>query len=106
MPGPAITNSKSTEDAQANLRSEIAAIRKDLQSLRHDVGGASHALLDTARSGASDVAQTAAEAARAARDRGVAATRSVENKISEQPLASVGIALGVGVLLGALMRRK
>ena len=107
MPGPTIANtSKSTEDANANLRSEIAAIRKDLQTLRHDVGGASSALLDSARSGASDVAQSAADAARAVRDRSVEATRSVENKISEQPLASVGIALGVGVLVGALLRRK
>lgn len=85
-------------DDMVQLKHDIAQLKNDLRSLGRDLG-------DAARSGravAQDKIKEAVHAATAAGEKGL---ENVEESIKKHPLASVGIALGAGVVLGLLISR-
>ncbi|MCE9590051.1 MAG: DUF883 C-terminal domain-containing protein [Planctomycetes bacterium] len=74
---------------------DIDKIKHDIGKLRDDFSG----LLNTAaKAGKHSVAQ--------AKELGGEAVEAVQEKISERPITSVLIALGVGALIGALVSRR
>jgi ElaB/YqjD/DUF883 family membrane-anchored ribosome-binding protein len=89
-------NAKSPEQV---LREDINQLREDLGQLRSDVSSLAGDLLGAAKDGMSDAVDTA-------KQRGKEVADNLEEQIVEHPLAAVGIALGVGLLLGALIRRS
>jgi len=105
--------------AQAKA-SETTGFREDLQGmgqtmseLKDDFSNLAHGAADAARSGAAELhlgARHAVEAAkgkaREAADAAGEATDSLRGVIARNPLASIGIAAGAGVLLGLLVLRS
>ena len=80
------------------LRQDVDALRDDLNRLRTDIGGITQQWVSRARDGMGGAVEYA-------QDQGSEALRSVQHQIEDHPLAAVGIALGVGVLLGAMLKR-
>lgn len=84
----------------------IDALAGEFKQLRTEFTRLASLLEQTARSAGAE----AANRARAAGDRVWAETQSgadqVAEKIKEQPLASAGIAFGVGILLGLIFGRR
>lgn len=88
-----------TEKIDPNLRDELSSLKSDLANIKNDLKG----IADTA-------VYRAREEARAARDRSrekvQASLGSFEEYVEEQPLTSVLVAFGVGLVLGKLMSFK
>lgn len=91
-------NRSSQADIEA-LKADLAALRNDLRSFVTHAGG-------VARSRAADVKEKVAEVAGEVGERGRAARDEVQTKIEDHPFMSVAIALGAGVLIGALIARR
>jgi ElaB/YqjD/DUF883 family membrane-anchored ribosome-binding protein len=84
--------------ADKPMNDDISQLRDDLAQLRKDVAILAEDLLGTAKSGAS-------AAAAAAKKRGAEVAEALEDQIQEHPLSAVGVAFGVGLLVGAILRR-
>ena len=86
------------EDLQA-LKADLGALRDDLRSFVAHASQAAQQRAGQVRNRVVDAAADVGEQGRAARDQ-------VQAKIEEHPLMAVGIALGAGVLIGALIARR
>lgn len=108
---------RSNTMTRPDLRGDVDAIKGDIVALQTDVTEALKHLVSVGKSEAVEVkdkleaelkdrldrlSQRADDLAR----RGKRAVQGVEGMIEEKPLQSVGIALGVGVLVGVLLSRK
>ncbi|MEO0871595.1 MAG: hypothetical protein AAFY19_06475 [Pseudomonadota bacterium] len=92
-----------TKDAKmdgelSELRADIAALRSDFAKLVDDAG-------TLARSKSDDLLEQGRDAASKAQAELNAQKSRVEDSVRDNPLAAIGIAFGVGVLLAALSRR-
>lgn len=90
----------------ADTESNVEALAGEFKQLRSEFARIAQLLEQTARSAGAE----AANRARAAGDYVWAETQStaddVAERIKEQPLASAGIAFGVGILLGLIFGRR
>ena len=86
------------EDLQA-LKTDLAMLRDDLRSF------VAHAA-EAAQSRTSGVRDRVKDAAAEVGARGRAARDEVQTQIEDHPFMAVGIALGAGLLLGALIARR
>lgn len=95
---------------------ELETLRGDLNTLRSDVRKLTEDLSRAAQTGAaaaSEEAQAELKRLRAdlddlyqrARSKGKASLESVEEQVERNPLASLAVAFGVGLLLGKLLDR-
>lgn len=91
------------------LEDQLAAARKDIENLARL---ASERLSDEVRNGrdkATDYVNMLSDEARAtfdkAREQGAYSRMMAEDKVRENPLAAVAIALGAGFVLASLLRR-
>lgn len=73
------------------LKDDIAALRSDFSKLLSDAGNVARAQTDRTLGGAGDQIRTQKNKA--------------ESVVREHPLAAIGIAFGVGVLMAAMSRR-
>jgi ElaB/YqjD/DUF883 family membrane-anchored ribosome-binding protein len=80
-------------------------LRDDIGRLRDEASNVARNAVGTARSSVMEVKDKVAGAVDTVRERGQAAADSLAEQIQDRPLTSVGIALGVGLVLGALLRR-
>jgi ElaB/YqjD/DUF883 family membrane-anchored ribosome-binding protein len=81
------------------IQDDISQLREDLAQLRQDVSSLAGDILGAAKEGAS-------AAVDGAKKRGMEMADSLEEQVLEHPLASIGIAFGVGLLVGAVIRRS
>lgn len=100
-----ITNTGKTRLDDSGLRDDFDALKADLAQLRNDIRGMSGHAVDAARTGVGAAKERVQHAAHAAADIAKDNVKSFEKKIEDHPLQSVAIALGVGVLIGSLLRR-
>jgi len=84
------------------LREDLDAVKQDLGKLRSDMKEITHDLADAAKAGVRQARGYVTDAASIAADRGKDAVKTVERQIEDNPMAAVGIAFGVGLLLGAI----
>lgn len=89
----------------SKMRDNIENLRGDLGRLRQDVGGTARDLAGVARTGVQEAGRYASEAVEVVRERGGEAVDSARETIRNNPLISVGIAFGAGVLISTLVRR-
>lgn len=102
-------NGATAESAKLRVNEDLGTLRKDIDSLREDVS----ALLKhsgkyadaTARQNIDKGIQAGKDAADKAAKSLKSASGAVEDRIRENPLAAVGIALGAGVMLSMLYRK-
>jgi ElaB/YqjD/DUF883 family membrane-anchored ribosome-binding protein len=100
-----------------DLRQDLDSIKGDIMALQDDLGialrdlvaagkGEAGAVKDKLESEVRDRLARLSEKADELAKQGRRAVDGVESIIEEKPLQSVGIALGVGVVLGALLARR
>lgn len=100
-----------------DLRGDLDSIKNDIAALQTDLTTALKDLVAAGKGEASDVKERLESEIRDRLDRlsakadmlarrGRRAVDSLEGHIEEKPLQSVGIALGVGVVIGAILSRR
>ncbi|MBI5443912.1 MAG: hypothetical protein HY900_22225 [Deltaproteobacteria bacterium] len=99
--------------AEHELEKEFEAVRADITKLRADLGGVTEALREMtkaraegAREGLSSLAGTVREEVRRGLERGRKSVETVEDRIEQQPVVSLLIAFGAGLLLGKVLDRS
>ncbi len=103
-------------DAAADLRRDVDALKDDFGMLKADLVAAMRDLVEAGKSQGTEARAKIEEAIQEKLDRlhdaadGVAArgrraAESAQRYVEEKPLQSLAIALGVGILLGAALRR-
>jgi|KBSSwiStaDraftv2_1062776.scaffolds.fasta_scaffold928704_3 ElaB/YqjD/DUF883 family membrane-anchored ribosome-binding protein len=102
--------------ASADLRRDIDALKDDISTLKVDLVAAMRDMVDAGKSEAGDAKERLESAVRDRLDklgdtakeaaaRGRRAVESAERYVEDNPLQSLAVAFGVGVLLGAVLRR-
>ena len=92
------TRDSGGKQANGDVQRDLEAIRRDLSELRNQLSSLAN---DTVTAG-----RDAANAGyRAARDRVDNVTQTVDEYVRDKPLVSLGIAVGLGAVLGAVLRR-
>lgn len=99
------TGGISAGELKHGVRQDVDQLRDDLGKLKKDVTGTARDLAGAARSGAREAGAYVSDAVEAAKERGGETMDSAREAIRENPFAATAIAFGVGVLLGALIRR-
>jgi ElaB/YqjD/DUF883 family membrane-anchored ribosome-binding protein len=110
------TPTSKTQDADNNDYASATDIEKQLQKLSSDIAALTKIVasfgtgkLDEAsqqaKTIADDISQRSAAAATDIKDRLATAESDLENQIRRYPLASVGIAAGLGFVVALLSRR-
>src|SRR4051812_34352401 len=95
------------------FRQDLQGLKQGMDVLKNDVGDLAHGAEEAARSGVAELRQGARQAVEAARGKvddaaqaaGEAAD-SLRGVIVRNPVASIGIAVGAGLLIGMLIRRS
>ncbi len=99
-----------TELAAADLAAQIEVLRDDLSSLTHSIAVLGKAKGDeaitAAKSTATDVRQKAVDSAETARLQAMELQSQANDFIKTQPATALGIAAGVGFLIGFIGSRK
>ena len=92
------------------VRSDIAQLKQDLRLLMDDMGAVAknraHRAKERVGEAMHEFKDRAGEAAQAAKEKGRVAAEKAEETITDHPFASVGIAFGVGLLLGAVLTSR
>lgn len=104
-------------NSKPDLRRDLDSIKADVVALQADLSAALKDLVSVSKSEAGEVkdrleSQLREKLSRLSdkaddlAQRGRRAVEGLEGAIEEKPLQSVGIALGVGLLIGVLLARK
>ena len=104
---------QSTTSDGTTFKQDVQGLGRGVSTLADDVNNLAHGAVDAARSGATELRHGARHAVAAAKDKldgakdaASEATESFKGVISRNPLASVGIAAGVGILFGLFVLRR
>lgn len=102
----------SNPNDRTEFKQDIDRLGQGVDTLQTDVKALAHGAADAARSGVAELRQGAQHAVDIAKDRfesakssAADATESLKSVISRNPLASIGIAAGVGMLIALVMFR-
>lgn len=89
-----------------NVQQHVDALKTDLQALREDFREFAKHAGAAAKSGVREAGARAGTMADSLAAKGRDTRDEVQMKIEEHPFAAVGIALGVGLLIGAALSRR
>lgn len=98
--------SKGTSVNSDDERSATGELREKASDIKHDIQELGVAAKQMAQESLSQVRDAASDCMEQGRARAHDLSRSIENQIREQPLRSVLIAGGIGLLLGVLLIRR
>jgi len=90
----------------ADTETNVDALASEFKQLRSEFVRIAQLLEQTARAAGAEAASRAKAAGEYAWSEAQSGADHVAEKIKEQPLASAGIAFGVGVLLGLIFGRR
>ena len=106
--GAAGTGMGAGEDRR--LRDDLETLKADFSALRDDLRVFARDAAAAGKTVAGDAADRLRQRGRvvwdAARDKSKATTEQMGQQIEEHPFAAVGIAFGVGLLVGAIIARR
>lgn len=74
--------------------------------MKDNLSGLAHGAASTARAGVHEAARGVQRTLNAGKKSAADAVDGLSERISERPLISAGVALGVGILIGFLLRRS
>jgi len=96
----------------AAIKTDHAALSQSFDHLRGGLRGVAQDAADVARAGASELRDGASHAVDVAKDKlddaaelAAEASKSFKDVVARHPIASIGIAAGVGIVLGMLIFR-
>lgn len=90
---------------ELGLKDNVSRMGDNVQQIKEDFSGLAKSAGATAKSGVAAAKDTIQQGLSTAKEKGAQATEAVRDHITEHPLAAVGIAAGVGFLLGMLVCR-
>ena len=97
-----------TDTAVANekLTSDLKAVVQDAEELMNATAGQAGAKVSAARSRLSAALESAKATCQRLEEKTVAAAKATDKTIRAHPYESIGIAFGLGLLVGVLVARK
>ena len=95
-----------TAKANERLANDLKTLMHDAQELMKVTAGAAGEKVTEMRDRLTAAIETAKENCEQWEENTVAAAKATDRTIREHPYESIGIAFGVGLLLGFLIRRK
>lgn len=96
---PASTRGHEFKDGMRNVGDDAIKLKDDVVGLGRDVA-------DAARSGVAAAKDEVTHGIRVAREQGQKAAETVSDFVTDRPLTSIGVAVGVGVLVGMFLCRS
>lgn len=96
---------KTLDPRDHDISSDVERLKSDLKTLSDDVRSLTNSAAYTARRKADEGVEKGKELWQEAEVQTAKTRDSVTTRIQEKPLTAVGIAMGAGLLLGALSRR-
>ena len=88
-----------------NFSDDVQKLAADISQIKHDLGGLARDVSAAAQSGAGAATDQVKQTFDTVKKQSVAAAETVGDTMSKHPVASVGIALGVGFLVGLAISR-
>jgi ElaB/YqjD/DUF883 family membrane-anchored ribosome-binding protein len=85
-----------------DFRSDVERLGRHVGQLQDDLGGIAKGAREAAESGLAAAKEGGRNTFEAAKEKGELATASLRGRIANHPGAAVGIAVGVGILIGLL----
>jgi ElaB/YqjD/DUF883 family membrane-anchored ribosome-binding protein len=95
-----------TEEANHRLASDLKALVRDAEELMKATAGQAGEKVTEMRSRLAAALESAKATCHRLEERTVAAAKATDRTIREHPYESIGIAFGVGLLVGVLVTRK
>lgn len=84
------------------LMAQFSTLRDEVSRLSHSAASAAE---DRGRKMASDISEGVSEAVHYVERKGVSAEAQLEKSIATHPLVALGLAAGIGLVIGAMTRR-
>ena len=95
-----------TEQANERLTGDLKALMRDAEELMKATAGQAGEKLTEMRSRLAAALESAKATCHRLEEKTVAAAKATDRTIREHPYESIGIAFGVGLLVGVLVGRK
>ena len=95
-----------TEQANERLSSDLRSVVQDAEELMQATAGQAGEKVSAVRGRLSAALETAKETCRRFEEKTVAAAKATDKTIRAHPYESIGIAFGLGLLVGVLVARK
>jgi len=95
-----------SQDARERVKEDLHALMRDAEELLKATAGDMSEKAKLARTRLAEALEKAKVTYRQLEERTVAAARATDKVIREHPYESIGVAFGVGLLIGALVARK
>jgi len=95
-----------TEQANEKLAGDLKALTRDAEEVMKATAGQAGEKVTELRSRLAAAIQSAQATCRRLEDKTIAAAKATDRTIREHPYESIGIAFGVGLLLGVFVGRK
>jgi ElaB/YqjD/DUF883 family membrane-anchored ribosome-binding protein len=95
-----------TEQANERLAGDLKALMRDAEELMKATAGQAGEKVAELRSRLSAAIESAKATCHRLEEKTVAAAKATDRTIREHPYESVGIAFGIGLLVGVLVGRK
>ena len=95
-----------TEEANQRLSTDLNAVIRDAEELLKATGGQTGEHVNAVRARLTAAMESAKATAHKIQEKAVAAAKATDQVIRTHPYESIGVAFGVGLLVGVLVARK
>ncbi len=95
-----------TEQANARLKADLKAVVQDAEELLKATASQAGEKVSEVRQRLAAALESAKESCERIEEKTIAAAKATDRTIREHPYESIGIAFGVGLLVGVLVARK
>ena len=95
-----------TQQANERLASDLKAVVRDAEELMKATAGQAGEKISEVRKRLATALESAKATCHRLEEKTIAAAKATDQTIRDHPYESIGIAFGVGVLLGALINRR
>lgn len=90
---------------RSQFKDDLDALAQQAGTLKHDAAGFAHTAMDAAGSATAEMRDAAKDKLAEAKAKAAEAGTYVKNLVNDYPIASLAVALGVGLLAGVLLTR-
>ncbi len=95
-----------TEQANARLKADLKAVVQDAEELLKATASQAGEKVSEVRQRLAAALESAKESCERIEEKTIAAAKATDRTIREHPYESIGIAFGLGLLVGVLVARK
>ena len=94
------------QESNQRLNSDLQAVIRDAKVLLQDSGGTDGGHIGALRIRLNGALESAKATAHRLQEKAVGAAKATDRAVRSHPYESIGVALGIGVLIGLFARRK